>query len=194
MPTRTLTVVTGASAGTSVEVAGEIVVGREGADLALPDEQLSRRHAVVRCVDGGIEIEDLGSLNGTFIDGQRLEAPVTVESAAALRVGTTEISLVIDAPEPEVAADATVLREIPHPDLTRAREIPDPDLTRAREIPDPDLTRAREIPDPDLTRARETPGAPAAEPVAPTGARPPLLLVAVGIASAAVIVLLLLLL
>jgi pSer/pThr/pTyr-binding forkhead associated (FHA) protein len=206
MPTRTLTVVTGDSAGTSVDVAGEIVVGREGADLPLPDEQISRRHAAVRSVDDGIEVEDLGSLNGTFVDGRRLEGPVTVQSAAALRVGTTEMSLAIEAPEPEAAPDVTVFRDvIPTPEVTRAREIPTPEVTRAREIPTPEVTRAREIPTPEVTRAREipvpearaapeAPGAPAAGQAAPAGGRGPLVLVGVAFVIAIVVVVLFLLL
>jgi predicted component of type VI protein secretion system len=198
MPTRTLSVMTGPRAGTSVDVGGEIVVGREGADLSLPDEQISRRHAAVRSVDGGIEVEDLGSLNGTFVDGRRLEGPVTVASAGTLRVGTTEMSLQIELPAPEV----TRAREIPAIEATRAREIPAVEVTRARQVPDAnpvadlqglDVTRARAVPVQQETRAREVPGAPEADHGAAAPSRSPLLFAALALVVAVVVAVLVLL-
>ena len=59
--------------GQRLEPEGELVIGREGAALTIEDSELSRRHAAVRPVEGGIEIEDLGSLNGTFVNGQRID-------------------------------------------------------------------------------------------------------------------------
>jgi len=50
---------------------GVTVVGREG-DLMLSDGRASRRHAQVLNTDGVIAIEDLGSTNGTKVNGQRL--------------------------------------------------------------------------------------------------------------------------
>ncbi|MGI8631092.1 MAG: FHA domain-containing protein [Solirubrobacterales bacterium] len=61
----TLKVISGSDSGQSMEIDHEIVVGREGADLAIDDAEVSRRHAAIRPVDGGLEVEDLGSKNGT---------------------------------------------------------------------------------------------------------------------------------
>ena len=58
-----------------VEVVGErFVVGRdEGCDLVLEDERVSRRHAYLRAhPDGRAELHDLGSANGTFVNGRRV--------------------------------------------------------------------------------------------------------------------------
>jgi diguanylate cyclase (GGDEF)-like protein len=50
----------------------ELVIGRDSdADLMLPDNSVSRRHAIIRRTDEGFEIEDLGSTNGTFVDGKQ---------------------------------------------------------------------------------------------------------------------------
>jgi hypothetical protein len=196
MSAGTLRVVSGASAGTSVDVDGEVVVGREGADLPLIDQQISRRHAALRPVDGGIEVEDLGSLNGTYVDGERVGGPVTVQASAALRVGTTEMALEIVAPEPLAAPEATVIRDVlPAAEHTRARDVPAPDVTRMRDIPAPDVTRVRDVPDADVTRMRDAP-APAApqEQAAPAQARSPLPLMAVGLAVAAIVAVLVILL
>ena len=51
--------------------ADELMIGREAnSDLVLPDNSVSRQHAVIRQTDQGYEIQDLGSTNGTFVGGQ----------------------------------------------------------------------------------------------------------------------------
>ena len=49
-----------------------LVVGREG-DLAIVDPSLSRMHARFTARDGGVTVEDLGSTNGTWLRGRRVE-------------------------------------------------------------------------------------------------------------------------
>ena len=50
-----LTVITG-PAGETLEVQGELVIGREHYDLDLADPEVSRRHAALRVVDEGVEV------------------------------------------------------------------------------------------------------------------------------------------
>lgn len=64
---------------------GDNVVGRQ-ADVMLDDPRVSRRHAVVRVADGAIEVEDLGSSNGTEVNGAKLEAGTAVALAAGDKV------------------------------------------------------------------------------------------------------------
>jgi diguanylate cyclase (GGDEF)-like protein len=50
------------------------VVGRrEGSDVHLRDDGISRRHASIRVEGEGAIIRDLGSANGTYVDGQRVD-------------------------------------------------------------------------------------------------------------------------
>lgn len=55
---------------------GRVVVGRaHPADLVVVDGSLSRQHASITVsVDGGVEVVDLGSTNGTFADGRRVKS------------------------------------------------------------------------------------------------------------------------
>jgi DNA-binding NtrC family response regulator len=72
----------------SLEIGREPTGGRHG--LALVDPRVSRRHAVVR-QRGGLpifEVRDLGSRNGTFVNGQRVEQE-TLTNGDLLRVGDT---------------------------------------------------------------------------------------------------------
>ena len=62
----------GPLAGERFEVAGEMVLGRTNADITIEDPLISRRHAIVRANDSTLEIEDLGSLNGTVVNSEKL--------------------------------------------------------------------------------------------------------------------------
>ena len=53
----------------------EIILGRDpGADLLIDSPDVSRRHARLMKTEQGYQIEDLGSSNGTFVNGERIAA------------------------------------------------------------------------------------------------------------------------
>jgi pSer/pThr/pTyr-binding forkhead associated (FHA) protein len=54
-----------------------LVIGRDGADLTIADDG-SRRHAVLRATEAGVVIEDLRSLNGTFVNDERISVATTL--------------------------------------------------------------------------------------------------------------------
>jgi hypothetical protein len=165
-----LWVTSGSRAGDSVGITGEMIIGRENADLTLDDAEVSRRHVAVRLEGGQLEVEDLGSANGTFVNGSRIEGPVKVGGGAKIRIGKTEFEVrgVVPAKDwkhdmtqaaagPIADPQVTKARAIPDPQVTKARAIPDPQVTKARAIPDPQVTKARAIPDPEVTKARAIP-------------------------------------
>jgi pSer/pThr/pTyr-binding forkhead associated (FHA) protein len=84
-----LRVVSGPAAGRTVDVDEEVVIGREDADLDIDDLELSRRHAVVRRFANRLQVEDLGSTNGTFVDGNRIAEPTLLGGGAEIKIGTT---------------------------------------------------------------------------------------------------------
>jgi predicted component of type VI protein secretion system len=79
----------GPMAGQRLEVDGELVIGRLGGDVVIDDVKLSRRHAVFRTVDGALEVEDLGSTNGTFVESRRIEGPTPLRNGARVTLGGT---------------------------------------------------------------------------------------------------------
>jgi len=72
-----------------VDVDEELVIGREDTDLTIDDDEMSRRHAVVRRHANRLQVEDLGSTNGTFVDGTRIAEPTLLGGGAEIKVGTT---------------------------------------------------------------------------------------------------------
>jgi hypothetical protein len=67
------------------------VIGRSTeADIVLDDAGVSRRHAEVHLVDGRARVIDLGSTNGTFVDGERVHAGNLTEGST-ITVGRTRI-------------------------------------------------------------------------------------------------------
>jgi ABC transport system ATP-binding/permease protein len=84
-----LRVVSGPAAGRTVDIDEEVVIGREDADLDIDDLELSRRHAVVRRYANRLQVEDLGSTNGTFVDGNRIAEPTLLGGGAEIKIGTT---------------------------------------------------------------------------------------------------------
>jgi pSer/pThr/pTyr-binding forkhead associated (FHA) protein len=78
----------------TLNVDGELLIGRDvDADLALAGALISRRHALVRGVEGGLEIEDVSS-NGTLVDGTTLKhACLRVPHECTLYVGCVRLRL-----------------------------------------------------------------------------------------------------
>ena len=66
------------------------VIGRDaGCDVQLCDPLVSRRHAVVLETRLGTFIEDLGSANGLYLNGDRCTRTVALENGDIVQIGTT---------------------------------------------------------------------------------------------------------
>lgn len=103
-----LVVKSGVAAGKEFEINRELVAGRAAtADIVIGDTGVSSRHARLRPVGDGIEVTDLGSTNGTFVDGNQISGPVVVRPGQALRFSTTELALTPSATDGSSPAAAT---------------------------------------------------------------------------------------
>src|SRR3954447_2064919 len=87
-----LRVVDGAMRGQEIPLAGDYTVGR--GDLAA-DTEISRQHARFRRLDSGeVIVEDLGSTNGTLVNGARISGPYVLSPGDRITVGKTTLELV----------------------------------------------------------------------------------------------------
>jgi hypothetical protein len=85
----------GSGAGSEHPVDGELILGREDstADLVINDPGVSRRHARVLADNGGVIVEDLGSSNGTYVNGERISGPVELGAGDEVQVGATILGI-----------------------------------------------------------------------------------------------------
>jgi pSer/pThr/pTyr-binding forkhead associated (FHA) protein len=87
---------------------GDCLLGRSPECLiVLASEQVSREHAVVRRIHCGLEIEDLGSRNGTWVNGQRIRRPTVLSAGDEVALGEDVLEVVL---KPNARAPETVSR------------------------------------------------------------------------------------
>jgi putative serine protease PepD len=113
-----LIVRSGPDAGTAVEI-GEapVVLGRQqGCDLVVRDARASRRHLELTPENGGLRLRDLGSANGTYLDGKKVDE-AALEGGEEIRIGAVVIEVWRERPDQdgpgEAAADRTPVVDVP---------------------------------------------------------------------------------
>jgi hypothetical protein len=92
-PAATLVIRQGPQAGMSFPLVGnQTIIGREeGLEISLQDPESSRRHARVIWQAGQYVIEDMGSTNGTFVNGVQITAPQILNPGDSVGVGQTAL-------------------------------------------------------------------------------------------------------
>ena len=92
-----LIVVQGKPEGAEVPVMGPVFrIGRDPSYQLRPDsEEVSRRHAEITITDASVTVQDMGSRNGTFVNGNQLTAPHTLKSGELLKIGQLTFAVLI---------------------------------------------------------------------------------------------------
>ncbi|MGB4592186.1 MAG: FHA domain-containing protein [Coriobacteriia bacterium] len=81
--------------GVIIQLSGPVVIGRSpDADLVIADDFVSSVHAKVVPRDDDAIVEDLGSTNGTFVNGQPATRPLAVREGDVIELGTNRIKVV----------------------------------------------------------------------------------------------------
>ncbi len=118
-PAATLVIRQGTQAGMSFAIAGnQVIIGREeGLDVVLQDPEASRRHARITWQGGRYVIEDLGSTNGTFVNGMQLSTPLALNPGDSIGVGQTALVFQMFTPEvgPAASYQAPLEQRPAHP-------------------------------------------------------------------------------
>jgi len=87
-----------------VAVRDALEIGRDCDGFLLVDSEVSRRHLVLELGNDGLTVNDLGSTNGTTVNGVAVHDPTPVGAADVVRLGNTELQLLRQA-EPAEGAD-----------------------------------------------------------------------------------------
>jgi len=81
--------------GITLPLTGPVVVGRSpDADLVIADDFVSSTHLKVTPTPDGLLAEDLGSTNGTIINGQRATRAMRVSAGDVIEIGTNQLKVV----------------------------------------------------------------------------------------------------
>ena len=76
--------------GEPFDVGDEVTIGRApGCGISLPDNAVSQLHARLFRRDGKLYVEDLGSTNGTWVNGGRVSGPQALRRGDRVQVGAT---------------------------------------------------------------------------------------------------------
>lgn len=138
----------------------EIIIGRDAnADVVINLAEVSRRHSRLRMEPSGYVIEDLGSTNGTFVDGRRLTGPHMLRPGERIQLGEA-VTLSYQSTAHDV--DATIVTPSSGFDTVSARPSPaaaPPPRARPAQPPPP-------APQPAPAYSGRVPAGPAA-PVGP---------------------------
>ncbi|WP_437574981.1 sigma 54-interacting transcriptional regulator [Sorangium sp. So ce887] len=104
---------------------GAVVLGRASADdtVVVDDEQVSRRHTRIALSGQGLQITDLGSRNGTFVDGEQVEEQVFPSLPRLLRIGGTLLRFTADVAPFQRGGVLEHVDEVVGPTLRQTREL-----------------------------------------------------------------------
>ena len=122
----------------------ELVIGRSSElDMVLVEEMVSRKHARILLSNGSISIEDLGSTNGTFVNGEKVQQGTLREGDRVL-IGTNILKVVAPPQDAEARANLKAIAVgrvtvTARQQQTRAQEEAPRMSGNLEEIPLPDL-------------------------------------------------------
>jgi len=104
---------------------GDYIIGRRSdCQIFVPDMRVSRQHARLRREKQGWCIEDLGSNNGTFVNGQRVQNAILVnEDEITIANNRIRVDLPVTTPKPKSSFDAHVtIVDVENPEVFLSRE------------------------------------------------------------------------
>jgi pSer/pThr/pTyr-binding forkhead associated (FHA) protein len=108
-PTHTvqLLIIRGKHEGEAIPVhGGSFLIGRDASCQLRPTSMLvSRRHAEIRVEGDGVVLRDLGSRNGTLVNGESAFAPVPLEDGDRVEIGPLAFVVSIQPADPAAVAD-----------------------------------------------------------------------------------------
>lgn len=108
-----LSLLTGPLAGLRHDLATEATLGRSpSCEIPLDDAKVSRRHAQVALDGGRVVLRDLGSRNGTWLNGVRVDTEAELRDGDRFQIGETVIRVEEVAPEPSLEVSSAPLEQL----------------------------------------------------------------------------------
>jgi predicted component of type VI protein secretion system len=149
----------------------EAFVGRDlNNDIVINDPEISRRHARLYAQGNGYVLEDLGSTNGSFVNGQRLLGPYVLRPGDTVTFGE-RLNMVFESAE--VDQDATMVSPAARSYSSPPDPEPVPPQQARRPVQEPAYPSADPAPQPGPSYTGQVPGSYPAEYAPPVERRSP---------------------
>jgi pSer/pThr/pTyr-binding forkhead associated (FHA) protein len=165
----------------SVDIADIVVAGRnQDCDLVLSEGNPSRRHAQLSVREGAVWLEDLGSTNGTFVNGREVREAVQIHNGDRIAFDAEEYLFVSEQEQDAIDPNATRLMR-PDQTVVKPRATPEAALpgtpppasgATSTEPPAAAAPHARPAPAPESPAAKTPESEPPAPPAEPPEREP----------------------
>ncbi len=91
-----LAIIDGPDAGNVIRIdKPRVTIGRSGSDITINDTEASRQHAAVEIRETAYLVLDLGSTNGTLVDGHKITDPTELQDKSEFQIGSTVLMLIV---------------------------------------------------------------------------------------------------
>ena len=149
MPAPTLVILSQQGLERRIPIEQNLVIGRDPAnEVPIDDNYLSRRHCVFASQAGRVVVRDLGSYNGTYVNGQKIHEECYVLPGDVLRLGRSRVyvdfddqdaesSLRIYSPDLQPKNGVQPVSKVKEPELPEAYRRASRDVPRPADDPDP---------------------------------------------------------
>jgi FHA domain len=123
-----LRITAGNAAGAEIQLVGELLIGRAvpGDGSLGGDAELSRKHAMITRSAHGLTIEDLGSTNGTFVNGTRVAAQTPLRIGDTISIGASTLEVAGTVPPEQDTSERAVPGGGPPTDVRPPPAVPPP--------------------------------------------------------------------
>lgn len=118
----------------------EIIIGRDNtSSLMINDAEVSRKHTRLVWQSLGYVIEDLGSTNGTFVNGQRLTTPLVLRGGETVSLGENIVLVYESTADPDATVLSTSARDVKKAvaEAQSTLEAPKPEIPASPPKPEP---------------------------------------------------------
>ncbi len=119
----------------------QLIIGRSSElDMVLVEDMVSRKHAKISWQAGKPTIEDLGSTNGTFVNGEKILKPSRIKEGDRILIGTSILKLIVQGANSPELSESQVKEQLEKLSATQAQRQTKTAMTgKLEEVPLPDL-------------------------------------------------------
>ncbi len=119
----------------------QLIIGRSSElDMVLVEDMVSRKHAKIAWQAGKPTIEDLGSTNGTFVNGEKIQKPSRIKEGDRILIGTSILKLILQGANSPELSETQIKQQLEQVAAVQSQRQTKTAMTgKLEEVPLPDL-------------------------------------------------------